>query len=308
MNCNTLPVKIKMTIQLKVLGMIDIDKLTYCHSICLLDSVDPDSDPVPMNKKFVPEQIPKVSLTMLWVVPEKTPSWTRSFSELINTSDESWIPIFTDPEMSQCIQDIDTTMQKEILKFGDWIEMAPYEQTDIFNAFKLCTFPPKCVIIGQDPNFAERHQATGLAFGVPNHMKIPQSLNNIYQEISTDLGQTFPLRDNGDLTDWAENGVLLLNTSLTVRLGQKESHHYIWSKFTTVFLRLLSKSVLTPVVYMLWGNHAKSYSTHIKNDKQLILESSHPLSANHGGWWGSRHFSKCNQFMVSHGLLPIQWN
>lgn len=176
----------------------------------------------------------------------------------------------------------------------------------IFNAFNLCPFDKtKVVIIGQDP-YHELGQAQGLSFSVPEGVRIPPSLINIYKEIQDDLG--VPMNPSGDLTRWAQQGVLLLNATLTVREGHAGSHQgHGWEQFTDAVIRVLSKE-RTGLVFILWGSYAQSKAYMIDQQKHLVLKSVHPspLSA-HRGFFGNHQFSKTNAYLVQQGLTPIQW-
>lgn len=180
------------------------------------------------------------------------------------------------------------------------------EKQNIFNAFKLTSYKDtKVVIIGQDP-YHEKGQAMGLSFSVPKGIKIPASLNNIYKELNNDLGIT-PSK-HGDLTSWAKQGVLLLNSTLTVEEGKANSHSDIgWQNFTDYIIKELNKKE-TPVVFILWGKNASLKKKYITNPKHLIIESAHPspLSA-HRGFFGSRPFSKVNDFLIKNNLKEIKW-
>tara|TARA_B100001059_G_scaffold235896_1_gene283591 strand:- start:1965 stop:2642 length:678 start_codon:yes stop_codon:yes gene_type:complete len=176
---------------------------------------------------------------------------------------------------------------------------------DIFNAFKYCSFlSTKVVIFGQDPYF-QSGLANGLAFSVDKHQKIPASLKNIYKEIENDVGPT--KNKDGCLMSWAKQGVLLLNTSLTVELSKPGSHSHIgWNNFICDVIKLINKK--RNVVFILWGQHAKTYSKFITNKDHLILCGSHPspLSA-YRGFFGSKHFSKCNSYLRENSLEEIEW-
>ena len=176
----------------------------------------------------------------------------------------------------------------------------------IFNAFNLCPFDKtKVVIIGQDP-YHELGQAQGLSFSVPEGVRIPPSLINIYKEIQDDLG--IPMNPSGDLTRWAQQGVLLLNATLTVREGHAGSHQGRgWEQFTDAVIRILSKE-RTVLVFILWGSYAQSKAYMIDQQKHLVLKSVHPspLSA-HRGFFGNHQFSRTNAYLEQHGLTPIQW-
>lgn len=177
----------------------------------------------------------------------------------------------------------------------------------IFNAFNLCPFDRvKVVIIGQDP-YHEPGQAMGLSFSVPQGIVMPPSLVNIFKEIQQDLGTPMPV--SGDLTRWAEQGVLLLNATLTVRAHQANSHQPLgWSQFTDAAIMALNAH-RSGIVYMLWGGYARSKRNLIDASRNLILESVHPspLSANRGGWFGQHQFSRCNAYLQQQGEQPIEW-
>ncbi len=177
----------------------------------------------------------------------------------------------------------------------------------IFNAFNLCPFDRvKVVIIGQDP-YHEPGQAQGLSFSVPEGVPFPPSLQNIFKEIQFDLGK--PMPPTGDLTRWAEQGVLLLNATLTVRAHQAASHQrHGWEQFTDAAIRALSTE-RENLVFILWGGYARSKAQLIDRSRHLVLESVHPspLSANRGGWFGNHHFSQCNAYLREHGEQEIDW-
>lgn len=177
----------------------------------------------------------------------------------------------------------------------------------IFSAFNLCPFNDvKVVIIGQDP-YHEMGQAMGLSFSVPQGIMMPPSLINIFKEIQMDLGKSMPA--NGDLTRWAQQGVLLLNATLTVRAHAAGSHQRRgWEEFTDAAIRALSAE-REHLVFILWGGYARSKRALIDTSKHLVLESVHPspLSANRGGWFGNHHFSRCNAYLEQNGIKPIDW-
>lgn len=194
-----------------------------------------------------------------------------------------------------------------------WLKKEYAEQTiyppmeDIFNALRYTPYHAvKAVLLGQDP-YHGPGQAHGLCFSVQEGVDPPPSLRNIFQELESDLG--FPPPKNGTLTKWAEQGVLMLNTTLTVRRGQANSHKNIgWTTFTDAVIRRLNGRE-TPIVFLLWGGNARSKKPLITNPNHLILETVHPspLSA-YGGFFGCRHFSRCNEFLQAHGETPIDWN
>ena len=178
---------------------------------------------------------------------------------------------------------------------------------NIFRAFDLCPFEKvKVVILGQDPYHGE-HQANGLAFAVDEKTLVPPSLQNIYKEITSDFGKSL-VHTDGDLSRWARQGVLLLNATLTVRAHQAGSHqNHGWEQFTDAVIRALSEG-REHLVFMLWGNYAKTKGAHIDRSKHLVLEASHPspFSAT-SGFFGCKHFSKANDYLTSNGETPIDW-
>ena len=178
---------------------------------------------------------------------------------------------------------------------------------DIFNALHLTPLKEvKVLILGQDP-YINENEAHGLCFSVlPEQKKLPPSLQNIYKELNADLGCEIP--NNGYLKKWAEQGVLLLNTVLTVRAHESNSHKGKgWENFTDAIIRAVNEQD-RPIVYMLWGSHAQQKIPMLNNPKHLILKAPHPspLSA-HRGFFGCRHFSQANEFLEKNGIEPIDW-
>ncbi len=175
----------------------------------------------------------------------------------------------------------------------------------IFNAFKLCSFlSTKVVIFGQDPYF-QKDLANGLAFSVNSGNQVPPSLRNIYKEVEDDLGTT--INKTGCLKNWANQGVLLLNSYLTVEVSNPGSHSNIgWEDFIIRVVNSLNNK--GGVVFILWGNHAKKYLKKIDQKNNLVLTASHPspLSA-YRGFFGCRHFSKCNSYLIKNNNSPIKW-
>ena len=177
----------------------------------------------------------------------------------------------------------------------------------IFNAFNLCPFDKvKVVIIGQDP-YHGPGQAHGLSFSVCDGVPFPPSLQNIFKEIQQDMGTPIPI--TGNLTRWAEQGVLLLNATLTVREHQPGSHQrHGWEQFTDAAIKALNAH-RDNLVFILWGGYARSKASLIDASRHLVLQSAHPspMSANKGGWFGNHHFSRANAYLVEHGQEPINW-
>lgn len=177
---------------------------------------------------------------------------------------------------------------------------------DIFNALRATPYASvKAVILGQDP-YHGAGQAHGMCFSVKKGVQPPPSLVNIFKELNADLG--VPIPKHGQLTDWAKNGVLLLNTALTVREGQANSHRGMgWEIFTDRVIELLNERE-QPIVFLLWGGNARAKKRLITSPQHLVLECTHPspLSA-YNGFFGCRHFSKTNEFLKANGISPIDW-
>ena len=178
---------------------------------------------------------------------------------------------------------------------------------DIFKCFIKTDYNDvKVVILGQDP-YHEYGQAQGISFSVPDGVKFPPSLKNIFKELQSDLGISPP--KSGDLTKWTERGVLLLNTVLTVREGQANSHKNCgWTWFTDEVISLLSKRE-KPIVFILWGGNARAKKSLIDQSRHFIIESAHPSPLScHNGFWGSKPFSKANEYLTKIGSTPINWD
>lgn len=177
---------------------------------------------------------------------------------------------------------------------------------DVYKAFELTPLSKlKVVIIGQDP-YHKINQAHGLSFSVNHGVKTPPSLVNIYKELQTDLN--IPMANHGNLTHWAKQGVLLLNATLTVKEGQPGSHQKQgWEVFTDEIIKYISENTEN-TVFLLWGNFAKSKVELINASKHLILEAAHPSPLARGAFFGCKHFSKCNAYLILKGKTPIDWN
>jgi uracil-DNA glycosylase len=193
-----------------------------------------------------------------------------------------------------------------ILKLYDEKTIFPLKE-NIFNALKLTDYDNvKVVIMGQDPYHGEG-EAHGLSFSVQKGIKIPPSLQNIYKELNNDLG--IPPKEHGELTGWAKQGVLLLNSVLTVEKDKPSSHKGMgWELFTDYVIKKLNTKD-DPIVFILWGNFAKSKKKYITNPKHLVIESAHPspFSA-YNGFFGSKPFSKANDFLIKNKKEPIDWS
>lgn len=212
----------------------------------------------------------------------------------------SWHDLLKDEFGKQYFLDLQDFLKNE---YANYI-IYP-EEKNIFNALNALPFDKvKVVIIGQDP-YHEPGQAQGMSFSVPEDVDIPPSLVNIMREIESDLG--VKCEKNGNLTRWAKQGVLLLNTVLTVRKGMANSHKDKgWERLTRKIIEILGQRK-EPIVFLLWGSYAQSYQDLIA-PWHLVLKAPHPspLSA-YRGFFGCKHFSKCNQFLIEHGQTPIDW-
>ncbi len=207
----------------------------------------------------------------------------------------------------------DIFKDERYLKIRNFLKNEYYTKTiyppmnDLYNCFRFTPYDKiKCVILGQDP-YHNEGQAHGLCFSVKKGVELPPSLKNIYKEICDDLNVIEPERF-GNLTKWANEGVLLLNTVLTVRAGAANSHKDCgWQWFTDEVIKKISDRQ-TPMVFMLWGANARSKKSLIDCKKHLVLECAHPspLSA-YNGFFGCKHFSKCNDFLIKNNQTPIDW-
>ncbi len=177
---------------------------------------------------------------------------------------------------------------------------------NIFRAFDLCPFASvKVVIVGQDPYHGVR-QANGLSFAVNDGVALPPSLKNIYQEIRSDIGIT--PSSSGDLSRWATQGVLMLNSVLTVLANKPTSHKGKgWEQFTDAVIQALNAK-RKHIVYMLWGKYAQTKGMVINTEQNLVLASGHPSPYSANLFFGNHHFSKCNAYLVQHGMTPIDWH
>lgn len=213
----------------------------------------------------------------------------------------SWQPFLDAEQEKDYYKELRKVLAEEYKNF----QVFPPKE-EIFRAFELTDFlNVKVVILGQDPYHGEG-QANGLAFSVKDGVQPPPSVQNILKEVVDDIGETSIV--GGNLESWAEQGVFLLNTCLTVRSGQPLSHSKIgWETFTDNIISVLNNSSL-PIVFMLWGGNARSKKKLIKNGRHLILEATHPSPlSSYKGFFGCRHFSKANNFLARNGLKEIVW-
>ena len=216
--------------------------------------------------------------------------------------DKNWNQELEDDLNNEYFYKIDSFLNTESIKFN----VFPPQEL-VFNAFNKTSFKDvKVVIIGQDP-YHGANQAHGLSFSVLEGQKHPPSLINIFKELATDLNITYP--QSGDLTPWANQGVLLLNASLTVREAEANAHQNIgWQKFTDAVIKQLSEK-RENIVFLLWGGFAKKKGAKIDSTKHHILSAGHPspLSANRGFWFGNKHFSKTNKILKELAKKEIDW-
>ncbi len=216
--------------------------------------------------------------------------------------EQSWKELLKSEFSSDYFKEIKEFLLKEKLEYTVYPK-----GSKIFEAFNLTSVNDvKVVIIGQDP-YHEQNQAHGLCFSVIDGVDFPPSLKNIFKELQNDLGTPYPT--NGDLSNWARQGVLLLNATLTVRKGLANSHQQIgWQKFTDAVIKKLS-SEREGIVFLLWGGFAQKKVALIDTTKHHVLKCGHPspLSANKGHWFGNKHFSKTNELLKQMKKLPINW-
>ena len=222
--------------------------------------------------------------------------------ETMSMIDNDWLPAIQDEFKKDYYRDLYRFVKEE---YSNTVIYPPAE--DIFNAFHFTPLSKvKVLLLGQDP-YHNEHQAHGLSFSVlPEQKDIPPSLQNIYKELHDDCGCYIP--NNGYLKKWADQGVLLLNTVLTGRAHQANSHPgHGWEQFTDAVIHAVNAQD-RPVVYMLWGRPAQSKIPMLTNPKHLILKAPHPspLSA-YRGFFGCKHFSQANAFLEEHGIEPIDW-
>ena len=215
---------------------------------------------------------------------------------------ESWKKVLEKEFQTDYFNNISLKTREEYSKF-----VCYPPGSKLFRAFDECPFNKlKVVIIGQDPYHGE-NQANGLCFSVDDGVEKPPSLKNIFKELNTSF--TKNERTNSDLSDWSNQGVLLLNSILSVRRKFPGSHRHIgWEEFTENVIKIISKEKMN-LVFMLWGNYAKKKEKFIHDNNHLVLKSGHPspLSANKGFWFGNNHFKKCNDFLIANDLETIKW-
>ncbi|WP_096016250.1 uracil-DNA glycosylase [Campylobacter lanienae] len=222
------------------------------------------------------------------------------YLDLISYLDPSWQELLKDELNSQNFANI--------IKFLNSQTAVIYPPKDlIFNAFNLCKIENlKVIIVAQDP-YHNPQEAMGLAFSVPQGVRIPPSLKNIFKELMDDINSDILVNRSSDLSDWARQGVLLLNSALTVEKNRPASHAKIgWQGFINGVIKIINLK-FNHCVFMLWGNHAKALSPLIDPNSHLILQAAHPSPLARGAFFGSHHFSKCNEYLLAHSKTPIKW-
>lgn len=222
------------------------------------------------------------------------------YLDLISYLDPSWQELLKDELNSQNFANI--------IKFLNSQTAVIYPPKDlIFNAFNLCKIENlKVIIVAQDP-YHNPQEAMGLAFSVPQGVRIPPSLKNIFKELIDDINSDILVNRSSDLSDWARQGVLLLNSALTVEKNRPASHAKIgWQGFINGVIKIINLR-FNHCVFMLWGNHAKALSPLIDPNSHLILQADHPSPLARGAFFGSHHFSKCNEYLLAHSKTPIKW-
>ena len=222
----------------------------------------------------------------------------------MNSLSKSWNEFFKDIQNEEFCESLNKFLNKE---YAEYTCYPPREL--LFNAFRLTPLNKvRVVIVGQDP-YHEPGQAMGLSFSVPKGIKVPPSLVNIYKEIAQEYNCQMNY-NSGDLTYLAKQGVLLLNSILSVRAHQPMSHNNEeYKKFLASVLEVLDHQK-QPIVFLLWGGPARKLKGYLHNPSHLILECIHPspLAANHGGWFGNNHFKLANKYLEDNGATPIKWS
>lgn len=226
---------------------------------------------------------------------------SNDISKSFNNIDIGWSNILSEI-WSMRKDKIIENITSDLSKYDNQLELYP-PPSDIFKAFELCKYNDlKVVIIGMDP-YINKDEAHGLAFSVSKATTMPPSLRNIFKE----LRRSFNInRQNTDLTDWAKQGVLLLNTALTVRQGCSGSHTGIWKEFTRDLISKIGKATHN-CVYLLWGNHAQAFEQYIDSTNNLILKHTHPSPLSRKPFEGNNHFVLCNDYLLKLGKPPITW-
>jgi len=245
-----------------------------------------------MSRVFDPTKIKLEEL-----MKDIKPSWLKLFKEIKN-------------ENPEIFNKLESKLNKDLEQFQDKFLIFPPRQ-NIFEAFKYFELEDtKVCINGQDP-YHQYGQAHGLSFSVVNGIKLPPSLNNIFKELKNQYPEFVNENKNGNLTEWVKQGVLMLNSALTVLENSANEYQTYWTPITNILMKKMSEMHPGNCVYMLWGNDAKKYKKNgsIDGNKHYILEASHPspLSANRGGWFGNNHFILANEYLKKNNKIEIVW-
>jgi uracil-DNA glycosylase len=274
------------------------------------DTTAPVGPPAPPKPSSFSFKVDTGELKRYYPETLRNSDWKYSMiDKLQELVDPSWMELFGRKETKQLLKVVEEELFKDLEANGNKARFLP-EFNNIFNAFRLCPLDKlKVVILGQDPYFSNLDEAMGLSFSVPKGVMVPPSLKNIFKEISNCYGDDYSIPSHGDLTRWAEQGVLLLNSSLSVKHKEKACHMKVWHVFTDRMIELISNCNKTPVIFMLWGGFAQKKSKLINARKHMVLKATHPspLGANKGGWFGCKHFLHCNEKLQSSGLEKIDW-
>lgn len=238
----------------------------------------------------------------------KTELPTYNLKELVEKNIQTdWKEIILDiiEDNSEIVKEIEDKLNEDIQELKDKFGIFP-PQPLIFNAFNQFNFQDtKAVIIGQDP-YHRRGQAMGLSFSVPKDVKTPPSLVNIYKELESDING-FQKPEHGDLTKWAQEGVLMLNSALTVLEANPNSHQSEWIDFTDLIIEYLDQNINHPIVFLLWGKESQKKTKLLKSDNSISLASAHPSPLSAKRWFGNKSFSKANQILKKNNIEEINW-
>lgn len=281
----------------------NLDKFRGSKSLVLDEEIQSEKPKTKLifKKNSTEGKLPDFPLTKM------NPDWFGQNALTQPNVDPSWSIIFQHEDCQKKLAVTHKLLVADLEKHGDQEPFLPGFE-NIWKTFQLCSWQDcRVVILGQDP-YPNQANAMGLSFSVPEGIKTPQSLANIFKELKNEYGDEYQIPEHGNLEGWVKQGVLLLNSALTIRGKKSNSHQNYWRDVTTTIIRMISEHKEQPVVFMLWGGDAKKKATLINKRKHLILESTHPspLSA-HRGWFGNNHFKICNEKLVSCGLEPINW-
>lgn len=258
-------------------------------------------------KKRSKSPVKELDQTSNFPITSLNPDWITPLTSPI--VDESWKEFFQNDKIQRELTKTNNALTKELNRYGDQVRFLP-DFDRIFNAFILCPYNQlKVVILGQDP-YPNPDHAMGLAFSVPTGATVAQSLKNIYKEIQSEYPDKFTIPKHGNLEKWARQGVLLLNSALSIRSGERNSHQNIWKDTTDLIIHQISEQKAAEgesLVFMLWGGDAKKKKSLINQKKHLVLESGHPSPMSVKYFEGCNHFKLCNKKLMSEGKTVINW-